>query len=217
MHVPNPIPLGVCPGCFGSAKWVRTVGVLRTRCSRCGEREWTGIKRLWQVSERAAVDGYLYPLLTDRGPATKRYSLIPDPVVTWLALAVLSGVAGNLTYDLLKVAFRRITRRHRKLRILSRGSTDVNTGRITIGRELQLSVMLSDSELSKCEARLRRYFVGRSGRLNSTIELVRKARIGLEVRSDRAPTSGHSITLRQQPPNSRLRRTGQRAQRKPRR
>ena len=177
--------LGICPACFGDAQWLRTAGLARARCPNCGERAWPGLKRLGQSSERAAVQGYLYPLVGERGQSSKRYSLVPDPVVTWLALAVLAGIAGNLSYDLVKAALRRITRERRKLEVISRGSTDVETGRITIGREVQISLRWSERELTQCEAQLRTYLAGRA----ADLELVRRSGIGLEVGRTEPPTS----------------------------
>jgi hypothetical protein len=94
--------------------------------------------------------------------------------VTWLALAVLSGVAGNLSYDLLKAVMRKIARRRKTLKVVSIGSTDSASGTIVIGPTIQLTLSLSDKELLQCEAYLRGYFA----RNRQGIEAARKIGLG---------------------------------------
>ena len=101
--------------------------------------------------------------MVERRPS-KRHQLAPDAVVTWLALAVLSGVAGNLSYDLLKAAPGKITKRRKKLEVVAHGSADVNSGRIVIGPEAQLTVNWSDEEARSMRAAPSRVLQGATGR-----------------------------------------------------
>ena len=206
--------ISLCPGCFGNAEWTRTVGLVRTRCPSCGERSWPGLKRLGHLSERAAVNGYLYPLMVERRPS-KRHQLAPDAVVTWLALAVLSGVAGNLSYDLLKAALGKITKRRKKLEVVAHGSADVNSGRIVIGPEAQLTVNWSDEELEAFVRRLRAYYKERPGALKAA----RKALVGsgvLESQRTEAPRSSEAPSPKKRLQPSKARRTASRRSRRKR-
>jgi hypothetical protein len=83
-------------------------------CPRCQHVE---PRRIYEdVMERAAMAvrfGYQYPAVYARdraaGHTNERYCLVElPPVVTWIALAALSGVVGNATFDAIKAAVRRI-------------------------------------------------------------------------------------------------------------
>ena len=141
--------ISLCPGCFGDAEWTRTVGLVRTRCPSCGERSWPGLKRLGQLSERAALNGYLYPY---SWPSAARPNVIswrrmnPSMAAPEPHRRAMTGVP---YYHLSKAALGKITNRKKKSAVVANGSTDVNSGRIVIGREVQLRVTWSDGELEE--------------------------------------------------------------------
>jgi hypothetical protein len=123
----------------------------------------------------------MYPVVTARGRSSKRYSLLPEPIVAWLALAALSGIVGNLAYDVVKAAFQRITKRRKQTRILSGGSIDLSKHITVIGPQFQRRIIWTDAELDECYRRLSEYFKSKPRELRAARRLLTGASVGAGI------------------------------------
>ena len=138
---------GVCLCCFEPVAWMVSEKRIRLNCSKCGcDIETEDMQSLLDIVEGAVRHGYLYPKVEALRPPTEKFDLAMAPVLIWMGLAALGGIVGGISYDIIKIAFKRITRKNNKIDIYCKGKTDFKKREITIGLQLVATLDLTDDE-----------------------------------------------------------------------
>ena len=152
---------GYCIECFTGISW--SPRARYARCNNCQAK--IVLKDLEPVLEfvnDAVTDGYLYPTIYKRDGlkgVKRRYSLIIDPILVWLALAAIGGIVGGLSYELVKAAMRKIRGRKTRIPIFSRGKVDLSTETIMLGYEWEITLTLSEEELKSLISGVRKHYL----------------------------------------------------------
>ena len=119
-----------CPSC--SAPLTDIVEGESVSCRQCALTvAYEELDEALQLAYDAATYGYLYPKAEGREDAQRRkerYSLITEPYLVWLALAALGGIVGNLSYDVVKAAMRRLLGAIKRIPIIAEGKKSLVWG-----------------------------------------------------------------------------------------
>jgi len=134
-----------CPVCSVPLQAVEATDI---KCVHCGlYLSVDDLAQALQCAHDLSTFGYLYPKVEGAGASDRKYSLLTDPILIWLALAAASGVVGNLVYDIIKVALRRLLDKRTKIPIVAQGQTTLSSREVTTESKVVLSVEFTESEL----------------------------------------------------------------------
>jgi len=107
--------------------------------------------RALEIAKDAVIHRYLYPVVYDHDRAAgihRRYALTAEPILVWLALAALGGIIGGASYDVVKLAMRKVLKgKDKSVSVRCLGYSDPATGSISIGVQKVASIWLSDEQL----------------------------------------------------------------------
>ena len=168
---------GICLSCFEPVAWFVSESRVLFNCSNCGsEINTEEMQSLLDIVENAVKHGYLYPRIETLRPSTEKFDLAIAPVLIWMGLAALGGIVGGISYDIIKVAFQRITKKNDKVEIYCKGKTDFEKKKITIGLQLVATLDLTDDELRCFTSKVEEYVKG-----SKQLKAIKKHRLSKKI------------------------------------
>ena len=184
---------GSCIECFSSVSWLPSART--ARCHRCHAiTPLKDLAPLLNLARDAVMYGYLYPKASRKDKSAgvrKRYVLDPATILVWLGLAALGGIVAGLSHDLVKLAMRKILARKTRVPVFSRGKPDLSRKIITIRYEKEMTLILSEEELTVLMRSVRNYLISsrdirrlsqeKRRAIDSIIELMERDREGQTI------------------------------------
>jgi len=128
------------------------------RCDNCNnENDFKQQKKLTEYASCAVHYGYEYRIeyerqVSEKGEISVKYSLLnPSTYLEWIAVASLSGVVGNMVYDLVK---------HVAKQVYEKLTAKKEAGQLTHEEQNALTIVSDNATLNKFTVYIQSYYKG---------------------------------------------------------